>query len=281
MILVTGASGTVGSEVVKELHSMGERVRAGYHSRRSDLAGVESARMDVTTGEGIDAALEGVEAVFLLVGNIDDQIAAESRVVDAARRAGVKRIVKLSVLGAESEAFAYARIHRPIERAIEASGIPYTHLRPAGFMQNFLSHYRDAIRREGALRLPCGDTREAHVDARDIARVAAHALTRDGHEGKAYDLCGPEALTYADVAHELSAVTGKPIAYIPIAEDEFETAMRAAAAPSEHVNALLELFRFHKAGRAAVRSTAIKDVTGREPISFDEFARDHASWWKS
>src|SRR5688500_8240828 len=154
MILVTGSSGTVGTELLKVLSGMGQAVRAGYRTRKPAVPGVQGVRIDLETGEGLDAAVRGADAVFLLVGELADQAAAEIRVVEAAKRARVKRLVKLSVFGAETEAYSFAKIHRRVERAVEASGIPYTLLQPVSFMQNFVTYNGDMIRRHNALFLP-------------------------------------------------------------------------------------------------------------------------------
>jgi uncharacterized protein YbjT (DUF2867 family) len=281
MILVTGSSGTVGTEVVNELLAAGASVRAAYHTRLPQASGVQGVRVDLTTGEGMDEALDGVHALFLLMGGMSDQTAAEIRIVEAARRAGVSRLVKLSVFGAETEAYSFARIHRQVERAVEASGMSYTFLRPVSFMQNFLTYYGDTIRREDAFYLPCGTGREAHVDARDIARVAAQALTSPGHDGKGYDLTGPELLSYAEAAAKLSAVLGRTITYVDVTEADFKRSMLGAGLPADYVDNLLDLHRYIREGRGAVTSTAVKDVTGRDPISFDRFARDYASAWQA
>jgi uncharacterized protein YbjT (DUF2867 family) len=280
-ILVTGASGTVGSEVVKQLVAAGANVRAAYRTRRPTIARVETAQIDLATGEGLEAALAGVETVFLLAGEMEDQAAAEIRVVEVAKRAGVKRLVKQSVLAAETEAYSFAKIHGQIERAIEASGIPYTFLRPGSFMQNFVTYYGDTIRRENAFYLPCGEAREAFVDARDIAAVAARALTTEGHEGKAYDLLGPEPLSYAEAAAKLSAVLGRTIQYIDLPDAEFKKAMLDTGAPESSVDRLLSLCRYIREGHLPKRSSAIKDVTDRDPISFDQFAHDYADAWSN
>jgi uncharacterized protein YbjT (DUF2867 family) len=280
MILVTGSSGTIGRELVKELTTAGAPVRAAYHTRPPSLPGVQGARIDLATGEGLDAAVDGADAVFLLVGETHDQTAAEIRVVAAAQRAGVKRLVKLSVFAAETEAYSFARIHRPVERAVEASGIPYTLLHPVSFMQNFVNYYGDTIRTENAFYLPCGDARESHVDARDIARVAARALTSAGHEGKAYVLTGPELLTYAEAAAKLSAAVGRTITYVDVSEADYQKSLTDLGVPADYVHKLLELYRFIREGRASVTSTAIKDVTGREPTPFDRFAHEYAAAWK-
>src|SRR5262249_7377336 len=181
--------------------------------------------------------------------------------------------------GAETEAYSFARIHRPVERAVEASGIPYTFLRPVSFMQNFVNYHGDTIRKANAIYLPCGDAREGHVDARDIARVAARALTGGGHEGKAYVLTGPELLSYAEAAAKLSAVLGRTITYVDVSEADYQKSLADLGVPADYIGKLLELHRFIRAGRGAVTSTAVKDVTGRDPIPFDRFARDYAAAW--
>lgn len=280
MILVTGSSGAVGRELLKELTATGARVRAGYHTRPPSLPHVEGVRFDVTTGNGLDAALAGVKSVFLLTGDIADQTGGELRVVEAAKRAGVRHMVKLSVFGAESEAFSFAKIHRPVERAIEGSGIPYTFLRPNSFMQNFVNYYGDTIRTQSAFYLSCGDARVSHVDVRDIALVAALILTTDGHAGSAYDLCGPEALTHAEVASKLSIATGRPINYVDLPEADLKQGLMEAGTPEWHTDALVDLYRYYTTGQASRVTTAIKDVTGRDPIAFDQFARDYATLWR-
>jgi len=281
MILVTGSSGTVGAELLKELTAVGETVRGGYHTRPPSVPGVEPVRIDLVTGTGLDEALRGVEAVFLLAGDMDDQTAGEIHVVEAAKRSGVQRLVKLLVLGAETEAFSFARIHRPVERAIEASGITYTFLRPGSFMQNFVKFYGETIRNESAFYLPCGDAREGFVDARDIAHVAARVLIHEGHDGRAYDLLGPEPLTYAEAAARISAAVGRTITYVAMADDEYRHAMSGMGVPDAYMDSLLDLYRFVREGEPPLASSAIHDVTGRNPISFDTFARDHAAVWKT
>ena len=280
MILVTGSSGTIGTELLKQLTSAGVQVRAGYRTKPPKAPGVQPARLDLATGEGLDAAIAGADAVFLLAGEMEDQTAAEMRVVEAAKRARVKRLMKLSVLGAPTEAYSFAKVHRPVERAVEASGIPYTILRPASFMQNFVTYEGESIKQQDSFSLPCGSARQTHVDVRDIARVAAKALTSGGHEGKAYDLCGPELLNYDEAAAKLSRVLGRTITYKDVPEAESRKSMTEMGLPAASIDRLLDLYRYFREGRAAVTRTAIKDVTGRDPIKFDQFARDYAAAWR-
>ena len=147
-------------------------------------------------------------------------------------------------------------------------------------MQNFVTYNGETIRNENAFYLPCGGAREAFVDARDIAGVAARTLTRDAHEGKAYDLLGSEVLSYADVAGKLSAVLGREIRYIDIPDAEFRQAMLGAGLPQWYVNQLVSLYQYIRGGKFPKHSTAIRDVVGRDAISFDQFARDYADSWR-
>ncbi|WP_394825744.1 NmrA family NAD(P)-binding protein [Pendulispora albinea] len=304
MIVVFGSSGVVGRALLEELALGHEPVLALYrshcpiHTNRAarargardvvdgsrmrrggpSYAELESARVDLTTGEGVKEALRGARSVFLLTADMPDQAAAEIRVVEAAARARVPRIVKLSVRSAETEAFAYARTHRAVERVIEDSGMSFTFLRPGAFMQNFIHYHGEGIRRERCIRLPCADTREPLIDARDIARVAARCLVSDVYAGRVLELSGPEVLSYHHVAEKISAATGQTISYIPTSEEAY----RASAAhvfSAEQLDELLELLRFHRERPPFAPTDTVREVTGRDPQTFDVFAREHAAEW--
>ncbi|HET6373843.1 MAG TPA: SDR family oxidoreductase [Candidatus Polarisedimenticolia bacterium] len=276
MILVTGAGGTVGRELVRSLTAMQAPFRAGYRSaEKAQLArsaGMDAVVFDYERLDSIRAALEGVDGVFLL----SSQPGLEPALVREAKPAGVRRLVKLSVWGAPTEAFSFARQHRPVERAIESSGVPYTFLRPNGFFQNILNFYSTTIRAQGAFYIPAGEARISHIDARDIAAVAARTLLDDGHAGMSYELSGPEALTYSEIAEKLSAAAGKTIRYVDLPEAEFRAGLLAAGADPAAAEALIDLVHYYIAGQAGTISPAVLKITGREPIPFDRFARDHA-----
>jgi uncharacterized protein YbjT (DUF2867 family) len=278
-ILVTGAGGTVGGALARELEASGIDAKLGFRDRekleRARAAGKKAVPIDYDDRSTLAPALEGVERVFLL-GTGRGQVERETAVVDAAVRAGVRGIVKLSVWEAAGEAYSFAKIHRPIERAIEASGLAWTFLRPNGFMQSFLNHQAKSIRTRGMFEQPERQAPISQIDARDIARVAAAALTSGAHEGRAYELSGPSAFTYEEAAGVLSRVLGRTIEYVPITDEAARAGMLASGMPEYYVEFLMDLTRHYRKGGAGIVTSAVRDVTGRDPTSFETFVRDHA-----
>lgn len=274
MILVTGASGTVGTEVVKALAGEGAPFRAGYHSNPDRLraAGAEAVPLDYDRPETLRPALAGVEAVFLL----SRLVAPEVAVVRAAKEAGVRRIVKLSVWGAGEEAFTFARWHRPVEKEIEASGLEWTFLRPNGFMQNIPNFFAPTIKAQGAIYTSAAGAQISHVDVRDVAAVAARVLTDGGHAGKAYELSGPQALTYDEIAGILSTVLGRKVSHVSIPDEALKQGAIAAGISPTYAEALVDLNQAYRAGKGSRVSSDVRAVTGRDPIAFEAFARDYA-----
>jgi len=277
MILVTGASGNIGTELLRELSKRGEKFRAAYTSKekaeKARTAAVDPVVVDFARPESLASALAGVDRLFLLSANPP----SESAVVGAAKAAGVGRIVKLSVFDAPVESFGFGKAHRAVEKEIEASGIDYTFLRPNGFMQNLANQQAASIKAQGAFYFPAADTRISHVDVRDIARVAAAVLTGSGHAGKGYELTGPEALTYGDMAAALTRVLGKPVSYVAISDDDFRKAMAPSGMPAPVIDGLVDLFAFYKRGVAARISPDIEKVTGRKATSFEQYARENVA----
>ncbi len=272
MILVTGASGTVGREVLKALVARGARVRAGYRTRPPEAApGVEAMALDYDRPETIRPALEGVETVFL----ISNMVAPEKKLVDAARRSGVRRVVKLSALRAAEEEFVFGRWHRAVEKHIEASGLGWTFLRPNGFMQNVLTYMAGTIQSQSAIYSSAGSGAVSHVDVRDLGAVAAAVLDESSHEGRAYDLTGPAALTYTQVAETLSRVLGRAIRYVPITPEQYKQGAMAAGTPEAYADALVDLNRYYAEGKMSEIAPTLRLLLGRDPTPFEEFAHDH------
>jgi uncharacterized protein YbjT (DUF2867 family) len=280
MILITGAGGTVGTALVEELKGSGQAIRLSFRSKdkaaQAAAAGYDVVTLDYAQPATLKPSFDGVDTVFLLGTGVLGQAEGEINVVNAAKAAGVKRLVKLSIWGAEAEQYALARMHRTVERAIEASGLEWTFLRPNNFMQGFITYEGASIRAEGAFYLPAGEAKVNHIDVRDIARVAAQALTAPGHAGKAYNLSGSKAVSYAEAADILSAVLGKQVRYVAVSDDAAKSAMLAAGAPELYADYLVELYQLFRAGGAAGVSSAVKELTGRDPITFEQFAHDYA-----
>jgi len=274
MILVTGASGTVGREVVKALAGRGGRVRAGFRSRPQNLpSDVESVALDYEKPETIPPALAGVDTLFLLSNTVEP----EKKVVDAAKRAGVHRIVKLSVFGAAEEAYSFARWHRAVEKHIEASGLAWTFLRPNGYMQNVVNYMAGTIRSQSAIYSSAGDSAISHVDVRDVGAVAARVLTGDGHESRAYEITGPTALRYDEIAAALSQVLGRAIRYVPVTHELAKQGAMKAGTPESYADALVDLNRHYAEGRGSRVTDTVRRLTGKDPIPFLQFAQEHAA----
>lgn len=282
MICVTGAGGTVGGEVVKQLEGAKTPFRAAYFSEQKASAarsrGVDAVTIDYNRPETLEAAVRGCEKLFLLGPNVQNQTELELNALEAAKRVGVRHIVKLSVLGADQEEFLLAKIHRPVENAIQSSGIAWTMLRPNGFMQNVVTYLSETIKSEGVFYSASGEAKISHVDVRDLAAVAVNALRESGHEGKVYSLSGPEALTYDEIANELSKVLGRTISHINLSPSDLKNGMLAAGTPEWYADMMLDLERHYREQRAGMITADIKEVIGRDPIKFEQYARDYASF---
>ena len=280
MILISGATGTVGRSLALELKARRAPLRVltrNPEKARNCLGEVECAVGDVSRPETVAKALAGVEAAFLL-SPLDPSLPAwETGFARAAKKAGVKRLVKLSALGADPRSHAaIARWHGEAEDEVARAGVPFTILRPAAFYQNFLGS-ADAIRR-GTLSAPMGTARVAMVDARDVGAAAAAALLAAApFEDSTLTLTGPAPLTYAEAASVLSRVLGRPVAYADVAPDDAERGMLAAGMPAWMVDAFLGLAEQFRAGRADLATDGVPRATGRGPIPFERFVRDHAA----
>jgi uncharacterized protein YbjT (DUF2867 family) len=206
-----------------------------------------------------------------------NQTQLELNAVEAAQAAGVRHIVKQSVMGAAEGAYSLAEVHRPVEKAIESSGLAWTFLRPNSFMQNTVTCMGNTIRAEAEFYSASGEAKISHVDVRDIAAVAAQALTEPNHEGMAYTLTGPEALTYDELASEISKVLGRRISHISLPPSDLKQGMLADGMPEQLVVRMLDLERYFREGGASCITSDIQRVTGRNPRRFAEFVRETAA----
>lgn len=282
MILVTGANGLSGSELVRRLSARGVPVRALVRSAVkaqgiSSLPKVEIVEGDMARPETLTSALRGVERAMLISSSDPTMLEVQSSFINAARKAGVAHVVKLSGIIADRESpFRFSRMHGEIERRLEDSGMAFTHLRAGEFMHAYFRQVPSIVAK-GALFLPMEDAKIASIDIGDIADVAAAILTSAGHEGKTYPLTGPEALSMAEVAEKLSAAIGKRVQYVNISPEDAKRAQLAAGVPPFLADALGELFAERRKGKESQVSAVIPTVFGRRATSFDEFARRHAA----
>jgi uncharacterized protein YbjT (DUF2867 family) len=279
MILVTGAGGTVGSVVVKHLVAAGRPVRAGCRSQASAAnaaaAGAEAVRIDLADAGTLAPALEGVDAVFLLSATGPDQTRQELNVVAAAKAAGARRIVKLSVWRADELLTPIARAHRPVEEALQASGLAWTFLRPNFYMQNFARQMAAQIKTEGLIAQPSSRAAISFVDGRDVARVAACVLASDGHAGRTYSITGPQALSWNEVADVFSVVLGKPVRFVGLSDEEARAGMVQRGLTEAYADALIEVSRAYREGGADAVLPTVRDLTGRDAIGLEQFVADH------
>ncbi len=277
MILVVGANGTVGSRVVALLRERGEEVRALVRDTRKAAQlgdSVEVVTADLARPETLAPAFAGVAKLFLLTAGPD---ALERNAIDAARTAGVRHVVKLSSMGfgPRRDALAIGGWHRAAEAHLEASGIPWTILLAGGFASNALGWAR-TIKAQGAAFAATGDGRVAVVHPDDLAAAAVVALTEPGHEGRRYELTGPEALSFAEQVACIGEAIGRPLRFTDVPKEAARGAMIEMGMPEPMVSGMLEVMANIKAGGAATVSGDLERLLRRKPRTFAEWARESA-----
>jgi uncharacterized protein YbjT (DUF2867 family) len=277
--LIVGASGTVGSEIVKLLKQQGLQVRATTSKKTSakTVDGVEKVHLDLATGEGLKEAFEGVDrAFFLSPAGYADQYRILSPLIREAKGRKLQKVVLMSAFGANANETA------PLRRAefeLEKSGVPYNIIRPNWFMQNFNTFWVQGIREQGKIMLPAGSAKVSFIDARDISAVAAKLLTSDDFNNRAFDITGPESIDHDEVAKAISSVTGKKVAYQNIAPDEFRKGLVAAGLPQDYADFLVLIFGFLKEGYNARVTNDVQTILGRAPIGIKKYAQDYKQAW--
>ena len=284
MILVTGASGTVGKAVLNEVSRNGVKHKAMYRSANEAAkapAGTQTVVADFAKKETLAPALRDVDAVYLVCSPIPDLVDLESNVIDACRAAGINHIVLNSALGAGDYPRSFPSWHRKVEDKLKGSGISFTLLRPNSFHQNVVTYFAPSIRAEGVFYSSMGNARVSYIDVRDIAALAAKALSGGEHSGKTYELNGPEALTYAELADKISKHAGRPIQYVDIPVDEQRKAMLDQGMPAWQVDALLDLQAYYTSGNGGVVDQLLPKLLGRPPITMDRFLAESATEFRS
>ena len=284
MILITGASGAVGKAVLAEVARSGEKHRAMYRSKEDAAnapAGTETVIADFSNKASLALALRGVESVYLVCSPIPALVQLEGNVIEAGEASGVRRIVLNSALGAGDFMKSFPSWHRKVEEKLQATEFRYCILRPNSFLQNVLTYYAPSIRAQGAFYGAMGNARTSYVDVRDIAAVAAKALQGGDHDGKIYELNGPQALTCAQAAEKISGHARIVAQYVDIPAEAQRKAMMDQGMPEWQVTALLELQEYYTGGKGRTLDGTLEGLLGRPPITMDQFLEEFAGEFRS
>lgn len=278
-VLVCGATGTTGGEVLRQLRAAGESVRAMTRhpdaARQFEAQGIDAVTADLGDPASLPSALDGVDRVYVATNASPDLGDHEGALARAAATAGIRLLVKLSVVGASAVSpIAFGRLHHAAEEAVREAGVPATFVRPNGFMQNTLAWTAQIP--EGVVRGPILDARWSIVDVRDIAAVAVAALRDpDAHAGETYTVTGPESSSPREQIAIVSEVIGTPLTAQEVSIEQAQEAMLGGGWPPWNVERMGELFRLYADGLADATSPDVERVTGAVPRTYRQFASDH------
>jgi uncharacterized protein YbjT (DUF2867 family) len=280
-------SGNVGTPVALELARQGVEVTLAVRTPKPnpelEALGIGQAPFDINSVESMTNALEGHEGFFSLTPLVENIVEAGIKAVAAAKKAGIRKIVRSSAQGAGPDAkIKLGRLHYAIEEAVEGSGIPFTILRPGNFMQNYLTFGTpETIKAQNVFYSALGDAKEAPIDTRDISAVAVRALTEPGHEGRRYELTGGEALSNGEIAEIFSKALGRRITHVAIPLEKAKEAMAGSGMPPWLVELIAELNEIGSAGYLAEVKPDAGKVLKRAPITFPQFVEDNLSVFAS
>jgi uncharacterized protein YbjT (DUF2867 family) len=274
-ILVVGSSGTVGSALTGLLAAQGHEVRRATSGAVSESGQV---KLNLLTGDGLQAAFEGVHAAFLLAPpGHTNQDALLAPLIEQAKTSGVSKVVLMSAMGANADDNAPLR---KAELHLECSGLTWNVIRPNWFMQNFNTFWLHGIQQQGQIFVPLGKAKGSFIDARDIAAVAAKLLTSSQFDNAAFDLTGSEAFDHDQVAAILSKAAGRAIGYTDISPDAMREGLLGAGLPADYAEFLLLILSFFKLGYSERTTDAVLRITGAEPRSLAQYAQDYQAVWK-
>jgi uncharacterized protein YbjT (DUF2867 family) len=284
LILVIGGRSKIGATLIGDLLGRGQQVRALV--RAGESAGALPADAEAVTGDLADegslvTVMAGIEKVFVLSSPHPDAVRWHRNAIDAARRTDVQFLVRSSIIGANLESPAeFVNAHTTSDRYLEGSGLPFAILRPNLFLQNVPGSTIPSIDSSGTFYADAGDARISMVDTRDVAAVAAVVLTEPGHAGAHYDVTGPEALSYADVAARLTTAMGRPITYVAAPDDAVRQALLGAGLNEWFANALVGLYQDYRRsgtdGYAAQVTDTVERLTGHQPRSLDDLLAEQS-----
>jgi uncharacterized protein YbjT (DUF2867 family) len=280
MILVTGGTGLIGSEVLRLLSQSGVAACALTRNpqKARTMSGITWLAGDLAKPDTLPAAFRGAKTLFLNSAISEDLVALQNNGVAAARAVGVKCVVKLSAYGASGHSNApICLMHYQVEKEIQKSGMEWTMLRPHHFMQNLLAQAPYIIK-EGVVYSASGDGKIPYIDARDIAALAAVTLMKPGHAGKKYVITGSEAISYRQATEIIARTIGKPLRFVDETPEQSRARRQREGYPPRIIESALAISAYQRAGgKTETITSVVADLTGRPPRTFAEFARDHAA----
>ena len=278
MILITGASGTVGGAVLAEVEKAGLEFKAMYRSEsdaRKAPPSVTTVLADFANPPSLSSAMAGVDSLFLVCSPVRELVALESNAIDAARESGVRHVLLNSALGAGDYPKSFPSWHRQVEDKLKSSGLAFTILRPNSFMQNILAYNAPSIRAQSAFYAAMGNARLSYLDVRDIAEAAAKILAApSAHAGKTYELNGPQAVCNAEIARRISLVAGRSVQFVDIPEPAQRKSMLELGMPEWQVDALLDLQRYYTGGQGGEVDDVLPNLLGHAPMTLDQFLHE-------
>jgi uncharacterized protein YbjT (DUF2867 family) len=268
MILVIGATGTIGKKLTANLRASGHEVREATSKKGSP------GFVNVLTGDGVTCVFDGVDRAFILSpGGIADSYSVLSPLISEAKRRGLSKVVLMTAMGANADDSG------PMRRAeieLEKSGLSYNIIRPNWFMDNFTTYWVAGVQ-SGVLELPVGNAKTTFIDTRDIADVAAKLLVDDRFNNRDFDLTGPEALTHTDVASAISKVASHPVVFRNGTPEGLRAYLLKAGASPEYTEVLVTIIGYLAAGYSERKTDSVREITGHEPRLFSAFAKENSA----
>lgn len=279
MILLTGASGTVGGAVLDELRRSGAGFKAMYRSEGDAgkaPAGTQHVIADFANKDSLRRAVEGVDEVFLVCAPIPQLVQLQSNMIEVCEEQGVRGVVLNSSLGAGDYDKSFPSWHAQVEQKLRGTKLDYVILRPNGFMQNIVAYDAPTIRTQGAFYAALDAAKISLVDVRDVGAAAARILSAPGtHAGKTYELNGPEAVTSEEIAARISRMLGRTVKYVDVPEQALRESMASAGTLEWLVTALLDLQRYYVSGKCAEVTDVLPKLLGRPSTTLDEFLEEN------
>lgn len=274
-VLVVGSSGTVGSQLVKNLKLKGAQVRG---TTSQNPQSTENVKLNLVTGEGLSEAFAGVDkAFFLSPPGYSDQYKLLSPLIQEAKKRGLKKVVLMTAMGANAvETSPFRRAELELER----SGLPFNIIRPNWFYQNFNTFWIKGILDQKKILLPAGRAKVSFIDARDIADVAAELLSQNRFDNQEFDLTGSESIDHDQVAEGISKVSGKKVSYEEISPELFKNNLLSAGLPADYSDFLMMIFGFLREGYASSVNDHVQKITGHRARGLKDYVEAYAGSWK-